>query len=317
MLSFGPCAVRQSCVTAVLCTLFLSAHSLCLSVAASHLHNTVGAQYQREVQPSPSHALLELAGELGFRGLQQATSATPRHHHHSHNPSAAQGLSQGTVRSVGVSYECDGGFFNQHYCHLVAFTAAIAVKADYLIVASGQQRQLDMTDAFQRVPFSDMWDPESVAVLMKGHNILLRWEPEAEDKADVLDMGRIRDKSLAGFDASTPVYVAGGAINQQDPLYSLFSQHFASKVYYRTMFLPEDQYPEVVGDKGAAVDFLVLVDSAHAVGVKLSTFSAYVKAYRKLTGRGSLSFIDPGDLMFKGKPDWGYLLTIMDMCVNL
>lgn len=58
----------------------------------------------------------------------------------------------------------------------------------------------------------------------------------------------------------------------------------SSRVYYKEMFLSVAELAALSADQKSAVDYLVLLRSERFVGLNSSTYSWWVREYRKLLG---------------------------------
>lgn len=81
---------------------------------------------------------------------------------------------------------------------------------------------------------------------------------------------------------------------------------FASQIYYKELFLTDDELASLSADQRSIVDYLVLLTCERFVGLNSSTFSWWVREYRKLLGydqHTSLFVPTPNigtDLLFQG-----------------
>lgn len=87
---------------------------------------------------------------------------------------------------------------------------------------------------------------------------------------------------------STPVYLASGLLSYNDTgamAHELSKlEPYASEVFYKELFLTPEELGSLSADQESAVDYLVLTNSERFVGLNGSTFSWWVREYRKLLG---------------------------------
>lgn len=105
-----------------------------------------------------------------------------------------------------------------------------------------------------------------------------------------------------------PVYLASGILSYNDTaaMQDLTQKltPFASTIYYKELFLTDVELASMSADQRSVVDYLVLLTCERFVGINTSTYSWWVREYRKLMGydtRTSLFVATPHvgtDLLF-------------------
>ena len=94
-----------------------------------------------------------------------------------------------------------------------------------------------------------------------------------------------------GFDDVMPCYVAtglltyaGGDETHNTVLDSLINEKLCSKVVYKEKYLTRDDLDQLHTEQKGLVDLLVILKAHKFVGVGTSTFSWFVREYRKIMG---------------------------------
>ncbi len=94
-----------------------------------------------------------------------------------------------------------------------------------------------------------------------------------------------------------PAYIASGLPPASPHVDWVFKKLFCSPCLLRMDLLPPDA-PPLTTDKGAAVDFLVLMGARHVVGFPASSFSTLLMHMREVFSvDGTFTFIDEGNVI--------------------
>lgn len=113
--------------------------------------------------------------------------------------------------------------------------------------------------------------------------------------------GYLQQCEKAGFNSSTPLYVASGLLSYGSATWPTARRQllgsYASELYYKERFLTSQQLAGLTSEQRAAVDFLVLEKSEAVVGFSASTFSWLLREMRALLGiapRGTMMLAHRG-----------------------
>ena len=102
----------------------------------------------------------------------------------------------------------------------------------------------------------------------------------------------------AGFDSSTPLFVASGLLTYQGGALWQEAQRmlapYAQRLLHKELYLTKRELDGLHLEQQALLDFLVLVRCRAFVGIGTSTFSVFLREYRHVMGlapRGSAHLV--------------------------
>lgn len=88
----------------------------------------------------------------------------------------------------------------------------------------------------------------------------------------------------ADFTTATPVYMAAGILSydDQEQMQEATSKlaPYSRAVIFKEKYLTRSDLQGLHPEQMALIDFLVLCQSRHFVGISVSTFSTYIREYR-------------------------------------
>jgi hypothetical protein len=97
----------------------------------------------------------------------------------------------------------------------------------------------------------------------------------------------------AGFSTELPVYMAAGVLSYDDTTHMDEARSklspYSKAVIFKEKYLDKAELAGLHPEQQALVDFLVLAECRHFVGISLSTFSVYLREYRALQGLAARS----------------------------
>lgn len=163
-----------------------------------------------------------------------------------------------------------------------------------------------VVDAAARAARGGAGSAGDARALAPFNGVHLRLESDARDWATILGGtqavwdGYVSSMRAAGFNATTPLYVASGLLTYgaSRQLASVVAElrrlGLAARVLYKEALVPDAALAPLNSEQKAAVDFLVLARATAFVGMGSSTFSFYLREHRALAGvpRATTTLVD-------------------------